>query len=1449
MRLLLNTVFFFIGINMCFAQQNLSNKGKEFWVGYGNNNLMNSGNTQTMVLYLSAEQAANVTVRANGTNWFQSVSIPANTVDFSISIPKTGTNDCRILNEGVFNRGISIVSDVPIVAYAHQYGSNSSAATMLMPVETYGYTYYSVNFTQVANATNAYSWFYAIASRNNTRIEITPSEATASGRPAGVPFIVDLNKGQIYNVFGALTSNSGASSTGNDMTGSKIRSIPNAVGDCYPIAVFSGATRMTICGSSGDVMQQQIFPASAWGTKYLTYNTVNSGGSYTPNFNYYRIAVRDPNTVVRRNGIPLTNLINNFYYEITSNSGESIDADKPILVSQYIPSSNGCSSNLSGDGDPEMFYLSPVEQAIKKATFYSTNSQAISSNYVSIIIRNSGLASLTIDGSNTFSSVRNHPSNSAYRVVVQDLGVGQHTIQSDSAFTAITYGLGGPESYGYNAGTLINNLSIQPSIQNSLSNTATNPFTCKNTPFFFKINLAYRPTSMNWLLSQVPNIIPARDTLINSPIPFDSVIIGNRQYYSYKIDSSYQFTDTGNFSIPISITAQAIDNCSNTDTLSFFVRVKPGPTPDFTFTTTGCRTDTVFFNGSFNSNGFNVIKYRWSYLNRVFDSTINAAKVFQNTSAPAVKFTIIADNGCFSDTTKIVPLSPAPIANFGINPLQRCPGVTVTYTDTSSFGGVPLNLWYWDLGNGTILNNTTNAAVSATYPVHGLYTIKHFARVLNGNGGGCASDTAIKILRVFANPVPAFNFTQGCLPDSIGSFYNTSSVPDSQVLRFSWNFGDPNANANNPNTDTARNPTHKYIATGTYPVTLTVTTAHGCSQQITRPFFVQGFASRVDYIVRLRDSLCAQNQVRFVNQMQNARDSVYRVDIWWDFGNSPNLVTTDNTPTQNEIYTNTYPNFTTPNDRQVIVKWLVFLRGGCTTEKLDTITLRATPQLSFPPIAGGCVNGNQFSVANATLINTAVGTGIYSGPGTSTTGVFNPSQAGAGVHVIKYVYTSTFGCVDSASQNVRVFPKPIAKFGRDRDVCLQDSIRFRDSSSTGFGALTTWNWNFGDGSTVTYNNNNPFFKTYANYGRYDVKLTVVSDSGCVSDTFRRSVLVDAIPVPDFDLPNSVCMPNAVVNFINRSTIGSGTPSSMTYSWTFGDGGTSTAFNPSHTYTQYGPFNIRLRATSAAGCVFDTTKALVNFYTKPVARFLYFGTPTYCPNKNILFLDTSIANATSISKYYWDFGDGTKDSARLPIKRYADSGLFTIKYVVQNVDGCFSDTVTNTIRIFPQPKVDAGPDFLVREFNSVQLQPNVNAGNFTYLWTPNRYLNNDTAIRPISTPEFNQVYKLTVTGIGNCTAFDTMRVTVLKQLSVPNAFSPNGDGVNDVFAIPYLEDYPGAEVEIFNRYGQVVYRAIGYARPWDGKMNGEPLPVGVYYYVIKPKNNGYEFIKGSVTILR
>jgi gliding motility-associated-like protein len=108
--------------------------------------------------------------------------------------------------------------------------------------------------------------------------------------------------------------------------------------------------------------------------------------------------------------------------------------------------------------------------------------------------------------------------------------------------------------------------------------------------------------------------------------------------------------------------------------------------------------------------------------------------------------------------------------------------------------------------------------------------------------------------------------------------------------------------------------------------------------------------------------------------------------------------------------------------------------------------------------------------------------------------------------------------------------------------------------------------------------------------------------------------------------------------------------------------------------------------------------------------------------------------------------------------------------------------------------------------------------------------------------------LSATSLNGCSSKDEMVVSILKLPVIPNAFSPNGDGINDHWNITYLSSYPGCTVDLFDRYGQLVYRSTGYNTPWDGRLNGKQLAIGVYYYIINPKN-GLKPVSGSVTILR
>jgi gliding motility-associated-like protein len=149
---------------------------------------------------------------------------------------------------------------------------------------------------------------------------------------------------------------------------------------------------------------------------------------------------------------------------------------------------------------------------------------------------------------------------------------------------------------------------------------------------------------------------------------------------------------------------------------------------------------------------------------------------------------------------------------------------------------------------------------------------------------------------------------------------------------------------------------------------------------------------------------------------------------------------------------------------------------------------------------------------------------------------------------------------------------------------------------------------------------------------------------------------------------------------------------------------------------------------------------------------------------------------------------------------------------------------------------------------ITLDGKATGNNLTYLWTPAAFLDNTTIAAPKVTATQDITYTLLVTSADGCKAADDVVVKILKKIKVPNAFSPNGDGINDTWVIQYLDSYPDCTIDVYNRYGQVVFHSTGYTRPWDGRVNGQSLPVGTYYWIINPKNGRIQ-VNGPVTIIR
>lgn len=264
----------------------------------------------------------------------------------------------------------------------------------------------------------------------------------------------------------------------------------------------------------------------------------------------------------------------------------------------------------------------------------------------------------------------------------------------------------------------------------------------------------------------------------------------------------------------------------------------------------------------------------------------------------------------------------------------------------------------------------------------------------------------------------------------------------------------------------------------------------------------------------------------------------------------------------------------------------------------------------------------------------------------------------------------------------------------------------------------------------------------------------------------------------------------------------------------------------------------VEVTNDKGChKLDSVVAIVN--PKPVAEVL-FSAVTICEGENVQ-LESSGGN-----RYQWTPVNGLSSAVVAdPVASPAD----TVEYRVIVFNEFCTDTAFVMVNAIEDPRADAGADKWIIEGMSAQLLANATGQNINYSWIPGVFIDNAQSLNPVVNPPRDTNYVLKViSGEGCGTATDTMHVFVYKDVFVPNAFSPDNDGINDTWNIPALGAYPEFDLTVFNRFGQIVFQNKNINRPWNGKYKGEPLPIGVYVYVIDLKAEK-RILKGTVTLFR
>jgi gliding motility-associated-like protein len=366
-------------------------------------------------------------------------------------------------------------------------------------------------------------------------------------------------------------------------------------------------------------------------------------------------------------------------------------------------------------------------------------------------------------------------------------------------------------------------------------------------------------------------------------------------------------------------------------------------------------------------------------------------------------------------------------------------------------------------------------------------------------------------------------------------------------------------------------------------------------------------------------------------------------------------------------------------------------------------------------------------------------------------------------------------------------------------------------------------------------NGNMYTFTGVVIGVYKYRLTVV-ESGNIGNLNCR-VASNITTITIHDLPLATAGSNSPVcegRPVNLTATGG-----STYTWAGPGGFTSGIQNPAFTANVAGAGNYIVTVKDAFGCV-NAASTLVTTLSKPLLNV--FPNPT-----SICIGDSVLLTAAGGISYLWSPAAGLSNP--ISASTYAKPALTTTYTVRATGANACTDSLTVEVAVFKKPVVSAGPDRVLLNGQSARINAVLDTVNVNYYWTPPDFLDNPLLVRPTTTPNRDIAYILhAVSGLGCGTATDTVLIKVYENLYIPNAFTPNGDGKNDRWEIRALASYPGAKLQVFNRYGELVFTPKAATDYWDGTINGKKAVAGSYVYLIN-LNNDMPLINGHVLIIR
>lgn len=964
---------------------------------------------------------------------------------------------------------------------------------------------------------------------------------------------------------------------------------------------------------------------------------------------------------------------------------------------------------------------------------------------------------------------------------------------------------------------------------------------------------------------------------------------------------SHTYNSAGNYNISLTATTQT--GCTETITIPNGVRTGVRPIVNFSFAPNNvCASTPVQFTDLSTTTPGAVVQWLWEFGDSTVSNEQNPLHIYEDTGTLRIKFTV-TNNGCQDSAFQNIRVLP-PVADFGYR-VDCNNRLAVTFLDSSltdpAYGPIT---YQWNMGDP--LNSTFTGMPPApfVYPALGIYNV-----TLTVTNGACSYTKTKEV--ILLNETADFTISKNPVCKSeVFTLSANSSNPD-RIKDYTWTIGSVTIS------DTSRSIDYSLSAYGSYDVTLTLEDMHGCPNSLTVPNFIT-VSGPVANFAPNGPGGCVNSSIGFTDQSTPAGAPI--VQWTWSYGDGSQQTYTappfTHTYAETGIYdvslmikdnANCADTITIPNS-VLITRPVAAFRADtiyCPLAPLQFVDTSSGTGLTYNwnfgdggtstlqhPTHGYALGDNVYtvklkirdlvgcedSITKNSYINIRSpraafdildSTGIclplqttfifqgtnyqsfywdFGDGGTST--AMNPAHFynAFGTYTPKLYLIGPGGCIDSAetvvnAYDVRANTQIVVS---PESACNTLTSTFDLTVPPGF----KFEFYFGDGK-IDSSQQTSLVHTYSSPGIYYPSIIFTDRFGCPAGLNSVPINVyGALPI--FDTDKREFCDNGDVYFLNYTLNNDPIVSSV---WDFGDGTSSTQTEPVHSYNLPGTYIVTLTVTTQNQCTSISTDT-IRVYKTP--ELTINGRDTICLNtpetfNGVLTLPDSTVN------WAWTLDNGSTSQNQDATTTYIRTGDYNIQLIATNKLGC-ADTSFHSVYVTTPPSVTAAANPLVIiSGGSAQLNMNYTGPIVNYAWLPMQHLDCATCPNPVASPQFTTKYKVQVEDRYGCRGSGEITVQVIcngQNFFVPNTFSPNGDGSNDVFYLRGTGLFRVKALRVFNRWGEVVFEKREFpvnnpAYGWDGNYKGKQGNADVYVYQLEIICNNGEVLKysGNIALIR